>query len=269
MKLSSEECETRAMNPKTLDAAIQQIKMNGYVAFESVLSQDLVDELRAHYMELLNENMAKNAPNRGAKRWQMHLPFRAPFNHPDVISHPIVLSVIDQLLGENCICHYLGNNTPLPGSDYQPTHSDIHQLFPEIDAPSPVYCIVLDIPLVEFLKENGAMEIWPGGTHLMPSGIDVESLSKIMHSEQVLMPAGSLLIRDARMWHRGTPNVSDEPRPNIALMYARSWFKTMYPQIGIRQDIYDSLSDRAKQLFRHEEIDSGEDPRAKMATRWT
>ena len=116
MKLSSEECETRAMNPKTLDAAIQQIKMNGYVVFESVLSQDLVDELRAHYMELLNENMAKNAPNRGAKRWQMHLPFRAPFNHPDVISHPIVLSVIDQLLGENCICHYLGNNTPLPGS---------------------------------------------------------------------------------------------------------------------------------------------------------
>ena len=57
------------------------------------------------------------------------------------------------------------------------------------------------------------MEIWPGGTHLMPSGIDVENISKVMHSEQVLMPAGSLLIRDARMWHRGTPNVSDEPRP--------------------------------------------------------
>ena len=110
--------------------ALQQIRMNGYVVFESVLSQDLVNELRARYMELLNENMAKNAPNRGAKRWQMHLPFEAPFNHPDVISHPIVLSVIDQLLGENCICHYLGNNTPLPGSDYQPTHSDIHQTFP-------------------------------------------------------------------------------------------------------------------------------------------
>ena len=71
------------------------------------------------------------------------------------------------------------------------------------------------------------------------------------------------------MWHRGTPNVSDEPRPNIALMYARSWFKTMYPQIGIRQDIYDSLPDRAKLLFRHEEIGSGEDPRTKMVTRWS
>ena len=269
MKLSIVERETRSLKPETLDAAIQEIKMNGYVVFEGVLSDDLVEELRTHYMELLNDNMAKNPPNRGAKRWQMHLPFRPPFNHPDVICHPIVLSVINQLLGENCICHYLGNNTPLPGSDYQPTHSDIGQLFPEVDAPSPVYCIVLDIPLVEFRKENGAMEIWPGGTHLMPSGIDVENISKIMHSEQVLMPAGSLLIRDARMWHRGTPNVSDEARPNIALMYARSWFKTMYPQIGIRQDIYDALSDRAKQLFRHEEIGSGEDPRTKMETRWT
>ena len=269
MKLSAQEREAKTLNPETRDDALQQIRMNGYVVFESILSQVLIDELRERYMELLNAVMAKDPPNRGAKRWQMHLPFEAPFNHSDVISHPIVLSVIDQLRGENCICHYLGNNTPLPGSDYQPTHSDIHQLFPEIDAPSPVYCIVLDIPLVEFRKENGAMEIWPGGTHLMPSGIDIENISKIMHSEQILMPAGSLLIRDARMWHRGTPNVSDEPRPNIALMYARSWFKTMYPQIGIRQDIYDSLSERAQQLFRHEEIGSGEDPRTKMVTRWT
>ena len=129
MKLSTVERETRSLNPDTLDAAIQQIKMNGYAVFEAALSEELIGELRTHYMELLNKNIAKNEPNRGAKRWQMHLPFRAPFNHPDVISHPIVLSVIDQLLGENCICHYLGNNTPLPGSDYQPTHSDIHHTF--------------------------------------------------------------------------------------------------------------------------------------------
>ena len=37
----------------------KQIKMNGYIVFESVLSQDLVDELRVHYMELLNENIAQ------------------------------------------------------------------------------------------------------------------------------------------------------------------------------------------------------------------
>ena len=86
MKLSTVEHETRSLSPETLDVAIQQIKMNGYVVFDGVLSRDLVDELRAHYMELLNANIAENEPNRGAKRWQMHLPFRPPFNHPDVVS---------------------------------------------------------------------------------------------------------------------------------------------------------------------------------------
>ncbi len=199
----------------------------------------------------------------------MHLPFVEPFLHPQVIENPIALSVIDSQFGESCICHYLGNNTPFPGSEYQPVHSDIHPLFPELDAASPIYSIVVDIPLVDFREDNGAMEIWPGGTHLMPSGIDIETVSKVMHSERVLMPAGSLLIRDARMWHRGTLNRSDAPRPNIALMYARHWFKTMYPQIGIRQDIYDSLSPRAQQLFRHEHIGTGSDPREKQVTRWT
>ena len=36
MKLSTVERETRSLNPETLDAALQQIKMNGYVVFESV-----------------------------------------------------------------------------------------------------------------------------------------------------------------------------------------------------------------------------------------
>ena len=269
MKPSSEELKKQRLNPETLALAVQQLKTNGYVVFESVLRQDVVDTLRTHYMTLLNEYVEKNEANRGKNRWQMHLPFVEPFIYPEVIENPIALCVIDQLLGENCICHYLGNNTPFPGAEYQSVHADIHQLFPEGDAASPTYCIVLDIPLVDFRTENGAMEIWPGGTHLMPGGIDIQHLSKVMHSEQVLMPAGSLLIRDARMWHRGTPNRSDNPRPNIALMYARHWFKTMYPQIGIRQEIYDSLSERGKQLFRHEEIGTSEDPRTKLVTRWT
>ena len=28
-------------------------------------------------------------------------------------------------------------------------------------------------------------------------------------------PAGAVVFRDARVWHRGVPNESDEPRPNM------------------------------------------------------
>ena len=68
------------------------------------------------------------------------------------------------------------------------------------------------------------------------------------------MPAGSLLIRDLRMWHRGTPNRSDEIRPNMAMIYAQRWLKTHYPPVSIPQATYDGLSPRTQQLFRDEDI---------------
>jgi ectoine hydroxylase-related dioxygenase (phytanoyl-CoA dioxygenase family) len=74
-----------------------------------------------------------------------------------------------------------------------------------------------------------------------------------MHSGPVIMPAGSLLIRDIRMWHRGTPNRSDAARPNLAMVYFRSWFNTQ-PKIDIPRERYDSLSERAQELFRFENI---------------
>ena len=68
------------------------------------------------------------------------------------------------------------------------------------------------------------------------------------------MHAGSLLIRDLRMWHRGTPNRSDEIRPNMAMIYAQRWLKTHYPPVGIPQATYEGLSPRTQQLFRYEDI---------------
>ena len=72
-----------------------------------------------------------------------------------------------------------------------------------------------------------------------------------MQSMKVHMPAGSILIRDVRMWHRGTPNHSDEIRPNLALIYSAS---NRDNSIQIPQETYDKLSDRAKQLFRWQKI---------------
>jgi hypothetical protein len=254
MKLTAEERESQTLKPETLRLAVQLVKVNGYALFEGVLPPEMVGRLRDAFMRVLSAYTARTDPNRGANRYQMHLPFMAPFNDPDVITHPLALAVIDELIGKDCICHYFASDTPLPGSDYQRVHSDIHLLYPDMPFSLPAYSLVVNIPLVEFREENGPLEIWPGGTHLMPGGIDLQELAPHVHSERVLMPAGSLLIRDMRMWHRGTPNRSEAPRPNLALIYSRHWLKTRYPPIGIPQATYEELSERGKQLFRYEEI---------------
>jgi hypothetical protein len=254
MELSSQELQSQTLAPETLALAADLVRTNGYVIFERVLSPKLTSALHAEFMRVFNAYVARTDPNRGANRFQMHLPFTAPFNDAAVITSPFALPIIDALLGKDVVCHYFASDTPLPGSDYQAVHSDIALLFPETSLSLPAYSIVVNIPLVDFTEENGPLEIWPGGTHLMPGRVNLAELAPRMVSERVTMPAGSILIRDMRAWHRGTPNRSDHARPNMALIYSKSWLRTHYPPIGIPAATYEALSERARHLFRLENI---------------
>lgn len=254
LELTPEERESGKLSPETHKLAVQSVKMDGYVVFPGVLPTDFMAELRAEFGRVFERYVARTDPNRGANRFQMHLPFLPPFCDPAIIENPLVLPILDELLGKDTVCHYFASDTPLPGSDYQAVHSDIALLFPETPLSLPTYSVVVNIPLVDFTEENGPLEVWPGGTHWMPGGTDLKALAPGMHSERVLMPAGSVLLRDMRMWHRGTPNQSTEMRPNLALIYSRPWLKTNYPPIDIPTDVHETLSERARRLFRFENI---------------
>ena len=256
MKLqpTPEEHSAGQLSPENLRLAAQGIATDGYVILEDVLSADFMAELRTKFVQTFDKFVARTDPNRGKNRFQMHLPFMTPFNDPRIITNPFIMQLLDHVLGSNPVCHYFASDTPLPGSDYQDVHADIHLLFPETQLALPAYSVVLNIPLVDFTEENGPLEIWPGGTHLFGGGIEMKKLAAQMTSIKVKMTAGSILLRDMRMWHRGTPNRSTMARPNIALIYSRHWLKTDYPAIGIPRSTYDALSTRAQSLFRKENI---------------
>jgi hypothetical protein len=71
------------------------------------------------------------------------------------------------------------------------------------------------------------------------------------------MPAGSMLLRDLRVWHRGTPNRSVRSRPNLALVYTRPWYRFEQPPIEIPESAYCRLSDRARAMFRYNVLVEG------------
>ncbi len=255
MKLSLKELSTLTLNPDTLRLAVQKVQMDGFVLFESVIPRDRIEIIRTAFLQKLEEHRARASSNRGTNRYQMHLPFEEPFIDPYIIEHPLAMQVLEAILGSNCHCYYFASDTALPGSDYQSVHSDTHLLYPDTTLSLPAYNIVVNIPLIDVRLEHGPVEIWPGGTHLMPGNLDLKALAPEMNSELVTMPAGSVVIRDMRMWHRGTPNRSNEIRPHLALIYARAWFRPIdYATIKITGATYDTLSERAKRLFRYERI---------------
>lgn len=254
MKLSNEELKNQQLNPETLEMAVQQIRNNGLITFESVLSQELIDNLKIAYKPLYEAFIQNPGETFGKNHFRVYVPFEEPFSDLEVICNPFVIPIMEALLGDDLVCHYLATNTCAPGSEYQPAHSDYRILFPEADIAVPPFHIVLNIPLVDVTLENGPVEYWAGGTHRLniPFG-QVDDIAKHMNSEFATMPAGSLMIRDGRMWHRGTTNCSDAIRPQIALVYTRRWV-----DMGVRIDIpkatYDSLPEKAQHIFREENI---------------
>ena len=55
MKLSPNELKQNKLKPETLADAVQQVKVNGFVTFESVLSPDFVQTLLTDYMAIYDK----------------------------------------------------------------------------------------------------------------------------------------------------------------------------------------------------------------------
>lgn len=260
LKLTEQEKLTGVPEQETIEIAIEQIKKNGYIGFESVLSPEQVKELKNAFLPMFNEYIERFGYNTGTNRAQMHLPFLQPFINDYMIANAFAMPVIKAVLGEGVRCTYLASDTACPGSDYQNVHSDMPPLFPELGVALPAYSLVLNIPLVDVNGENGPLEVWPGGTHLDPENTKHTSIdgpmlraAQSMYSEKIHMPAGSIVIRDIRMWHRGTPNVTNENRTNIALIYNNDWYGAG-GSIHVPQEAYDQASKEVKSLFRCERI---------------
>jgi ectoine hydroxylase-related dioxygenase (phytanoyl-CoA dioxygenase family) len=82
---------------------------------------------------------------------------------------------------------------------------------------------------------------------------EVQRFAEGLGPKPVLMPAGSLLLRDPRMWHRGSPNKSDAPRPMLAISYNRPWYR--FNSVRVPRHVYDAWPGRLQKIFRLASID--------------
>jgi ectoine hydroxylase-related dioxygenase (phytanoyl-CoA dioxygenase family) len=233
----------------------EQVRVNGYVLLERTLAHEKLEAMRERFAALLAEKEAREPFNRGANRFQMYLPWEAPFADPALYEDEDVLGLLEAIMGPDLALVYFASDTPLPGSDYQRIHADTRLLFPETLLSLPPYGIVVNIPLVDCTEENGSLEFWPGGTHLMPGPASLERLAPHLESRRANMKAGSILVRDLRMWHRGTPNRSSRPRPHLALVYVRSWYRFEQQVPVLSREAYEQLSEKGKRLLRYARIE--------------
>ena len=131
---------------------------------------------------------------------------------------------------------FLSGNTALRSMKSQPVHSDA-----DFDHPKIPFALVINVPLITMTPENGSTEVWLG-THI-GSGLHVQegrhgdrasgritadqlaSRRKICPPIQPVIPKGSIIIRDLRLWHCGKPNLEGTTRVMLAMIHFAPWYR--------------------------------------------
>lgn len=186
---------------------------------------------------------------------------RMPFWDPAIFCEGILIELLGLILNsKSFVLPFYTININVPGTSMQFPHRDFGVSFKEFSIPLPTHALVVNIPLTDFTQENGSTEIWPG-THrihddFMSFGENLTKRSAGMASLRANMPAGSVLIRDLRLWHRGTPNQSKDIRTMLSLVYTHDFLRHPLPN-KLNQKLMDSFPKNARNLLRFIPIAGG------------
>jgi len=183
------------------DAAIEHFEK----VMVTVKARGLVSELNDGF-DLLRE--------RGRGRYDMELPvFDEPqFSFLTDLQKAPWMEVVRQALGEDVILIHKGVFLSNPGASSQNYHQDGPHLTTSYQRPC--HAINVFIPLVDLTRRNGPTE-FVLGSHIL--GFDGYDREKIVTPN---VTAGTPIIFDYRLGHRGLSNTSDSSRPIVYCTYA-------------------------------------------------
>lgn len=219
-----------------LQRAVAALQADGFVVINDVVAHAHLDRLRERMTcDLEKIRALPVVPHNFV--WgnvQQGPPPDAGLVFRDVVANPFVCQVTRALLGAGAFNDCLTGNSNLPGSGLQPVHVDEGQLWPHLAAAHPPARLVVNVPLSTATAQNGAIELWPG-THRdtrVAIGGSIRVPETCLSARRVVRAPllgatrkGAVLIRDMRLWHRGTPNRSAETRFMIAMIHTVAWYR--------------------------------------------
>jgi len=254
---SAAKLSTDGLDDKSLAQALRSLSDSGMAIIENAYTADEVATLKDAYDALLDARPeGKVQPTDGERHVQMQMPLVPPFSDPTTVAHPVVTQILSIVLGPDFECSYYNSNTAYPGSTYQRVHRDSNPIFGiEQGVPSPPTGIVVNIPLCDFTVENGSTEVWPA-THLIvdkPDDVEValDDRTKVLASSRLNVQAGSIVLRDLRVWHRGVPNDSDNQRSMLAIVYKRHFLAWAHKSLRVPQNTWDSWPADVRSIFKN------------------
>ena len=263
------------LEPHELERAIALFRRDGFVVIGNVLGVDQTQELAEGCDEAVSEILALDPErngNRGAHRYSFggSSLTRSQLHRPawqNLLSVTTVTTLLDALFESPHYClRAASGDFCLPGAvAYQRLHSDVRDWLSDADSPFSAFhdprgqLTIRDLPCpyicVNFIPQdltplNGPTRQIPGTQHARTPIPGLAEEPEWMRLSTVCpVPAGSIMVRDVRAWHGGTPNLSDSVRSIPNLEFYAPWFREPIMP-GISYTDFKRLPERAQQLAR-------------------
>ena len=165
----------------------------------------------------------------------------------DLVEHPVAIGALDRIMAPGYLISAFLSILVHPGETAQDLHLD--DSFVRQPRPRPSNMVSIIWAIDEFTANNGTTEVLPGSHRW--SEEEVETLSaddpRVI---QALMPAGSALIMNGMLVHRGGANTSDSDRLAITPQYCEPWARQQENHIlATPPDLTAELSPRVRALM--------------------
>jgi len=236
--------ETGQLNKLTL-----RLLEDGFVILPPLLSEAICDILNSTFSEIFSQKIQLNIFDRYCKNSEKyqyedfglsynyfpgHFQLQIPNTHvlPDIIGNPAVMDIIHEIFGTNFFLSSYTCNANI-SQHHQPFHMDTNhhhsgKILQTIGNCGPPYQIIVNFYLEDVNEANGSLDIIPKSHQDLDFELDDEGRlsERVLNGKTIIHgngKKGTIILRDKRTWHRGTPNPSKKPRFMISCTYTSGW----------------------------------------------
>lgn len=219
-------------SPRAVRAALER---DGFAPLGRIFPRPLVvrmaREVRRRHDS--GELRARGLVRDVAGRYAAVVPFEGPFLDARFYGNRALHAVLELALGRDYRIGSLETVIAEPGAYRQHLHIDGPIRFDgkrrRGGEPSrlPPYAVTLYVPLCDVTEENGPTALWAGShrVSLLPKPPGDAAIRRRYREVRMAGRLGEAFLFDYRVFHRGLPNMTRQPRPILAMVFTRPWYR--------------------------------------------
>ncbi len=236
-----------------LETCLRDLEVDGFSIIADLMPAELMQRIREQLAPYFRGRLMGRNNFEGHCTERVYALLAKSPAMAEIIEHPLIISVLDRRLPPNYLLSAALAINVHPGETPQPWHIDDGAGGLGLPRPRKAFGISTIWAFDDFTASNGATEVVPG-SHRWPDGREPRAGDIL----KVEMTAGSVLVFDGTLLHRGGANNSQQKRLAITPQYCAPGLRQIENMVlAVPPDAARDYSPRIQSLLGYNVIDPG------------